>query len=167
MSGQTKKPRPDNQVDQGTACDTPMNSDTKAVNVIVNVNVNNFLAISIWDFDNLNSREPGPQAKGVHQLETSLRQLHVTHRASSCAKRGGNVQLCSKPRGARRIEPETFRRRGHLLSYPPTSGLCSLYGNTQPTSTQGTTCNSKFRQTNSHTYTGRHSFDTSTQCNAS
>ena len=44
------------------------------------------------------------------------------HRASSCAKRGGHVQLCSKPRGARGLGPETFRRRGQLLSCPPTTG---------------------------------------------
>ena len=50
---------------------------------IVNVNVNNLLAISESDFDN--SGEPGPQAEGVNHLETPLRQLHVTHRASSCA----------------------------------------------------------------------------------
>ena len=85
----------------------------RVCDVNVNVNVNNLLAISIQDFDN--SGEPGPQAKGVNHLETPLRQLHVTHRASSCAKRGGHVQLCSKPRGARGIEPETFRRRGQLL----------------------------------------------------
>ena len=34
------------------------------------------------------------------------------------------MQLCSKPRGARGIEPETFRRRGQLLSRPPTTGPC-------------------------------------------
>ena len=38
---------------------------------------------------------------GVNHLGIPLRQLHATHRASSCAKRGGHVQLCSKPRGAR------------------------------------------------------------------
>ena len=92
---------------------------TVAFRHFVNVNVNNLLAISVWDFDN--SGEPGPQAKGVNHLETPLRQLHITHRASSCAKRGGHVQLCSKPRGARGIEPKTFRRRGQLLSCPPTS----------------------------------------------
>ena len=32
------------------------------------------------------------------------------------------MQLCSKPRGARGIEPETFRRRGQLLTRPPTTG---------------------------------------------
>ena len=32
------------------------------------------------------------------------------------------MQLCSKPRGARGIEPETFRRRGQRLSRPPTTG---------------------------------------------
>ena len=63
------------------------------------------------------SREPGPQAKGVNHLETPLRQLHATDRASSCAERGGHVQLCSKPRGARRIKPESSRRRGQLLSH--------------------------------------------------
>ena len=38
------------------------------------------------------------------------------HRASSCAKRtrGGHVQLCFKPRGARRIGPVTCSRRGQL-----------------------------------------------------
>ena len=76
-----------------------------AVNFALNVNVelHIFLAISIQDFDN--SGETGPQAKGVNHLETPLRQVHVTQRASSCAKRGGHVQLCSKPRGARRIAP--------------------------------------------------------------
>ena len=74
------------------------------------------------DFDN--SGEPGPQAKGVNHLEVPLRQLHVTHRTSSCAKQGGHVQLCSKPRSARGIEPETFRTRGQLLSCPPTTGPC-------------------------------------------
>ena len=86
----------------------------------VNVNVNILLAISIQDFDN--SEEPGPQAKGVNHLETLLRQLHVTHRASSCAKRSGHAQLCSKPKGARGIEPEPFKRRGQLLSCRPTTG---------------------------------------------
>ena len=57
-----------------------------AVTVLhVHVNVNNLLATSKSDFDN--SGEPGPQAKGVNHLETPLRQLQVTHRASSCAKR--------------------------------------------------------------------------------
>ena len=88
--------------------------------VNVNVNVNNLLAISKSDFDN--SGEPGPQAKGVNHLETPLRQLQVTHRASSCAKRGGHVQLCSKARGVCGIEPKTFQRRGQLLSRPPTTG---------------------------------------------
>ena len=32
------------------------------------------------------------------------------------------MQLCSKPRGARGIEPETFRRGGQLVSRPPTTG---------------------------------------------
>ena len=32
------------------------------------------------------------------------------------------MQLCSEPRGARGIEPETFRRRGQRLSRPPTAG---------------------------------------------
>ena len=73
----------------------------------VNVNVNTLLAISELDLDN--SGEPGPQAKGVNHLETPLRQLHVTDRSSSCAKRGGHVQLCLKPRGARGIKPETFQ----------------------------------------------------------
>ena len=69
--------------------------------VNANVNVNNLLAISKSDFNN--SGEPGPQAEAVNHLETLLRQLHVFHRASSCAKRGSHVQLCSKPRGARGI----------------------------------------------------------------
>ena len=47
------------------------------------VHVDNLLAISEPDFDN--SGEPGPQAQGVNHLESPLRQLHVTHRASSCA----------------------------------------------------------------------------------
>ena len=97
---------------------TPSHNTVSIVNV--NVNVNKLLAISIKDFDN--SGELGPQAKGVNHLETPLRQLHVTHRASSCAKRGGHVRLCSNPWGARGIEPETFRRGGQLLSCPLTTG---------------------------------------------
>ena len=61
----------------------------------------------------------GATSQGV---KPPLRQLHATHRASSCAKRGGHGQLCSKPRGARGIEPETYRRRGQLVSRPPTTG---------------------------------------------
>ena len=37
------------------------------------------------------------------------------------------MQLCSKPRGARGIEPETFWRSGQLLSRPPTTGLPSCH----------------------------------------
>ena len=90
----------------------------------VTVNVDDLLAISTWEFDN--SGRPEPQSKGVNHLETPLRQLHITYRASSCAKRGCDAQLCSKPRGARGIEPETLRRRGQLLSCPQTTGpnLC-------------------------------------------
>ena len=85
----------------------------------VNVKVNNFLAISKLDFDN--SGDPGPQVKGVNHLETPLRQLHVTHRAFSCAKRGGHVQLCSKPRG------------GHAESYPrPSEEGVSFYNVLRP-----------------------------------
>ena len=78
--------------------------------VSVNINVNNLLAISKLDFDN--SGEPGPQAKGVNHLETPLRQLHATHRASSCAERGGNVQLCSKPRGGTRNRTRDLPKKG-------------------------------------------------------
>ena len=46
----------------------------------------------------------------------------TTHRASSCAKRRGHVRLCSKPRGARGIEPATFKRMGQLLSRPRVLG---------------------------------------------
>ena len=83
----------------GAAGSTTQSCTTQCT-VNVNVNVNSLLAISILDLDN--SGEPGPQAKGVNHLETPLRQLHITHRprASSCAKRGGHVPLCSKPRGA-------------------------------------------------------------------
>ena len=34
--------------------------------------------------------------RGVILLETPLRQLHVTHRASSCAKRGGHGSACRR-----------------------------------------------------------------------
>ena len=84
------------------------------------VNVTILLAISESDCDN--SGEPGPQAEGVNHLDTPLKQLHVTHRASSCAQRGGHVQLGSKPREARGIRPETFRGRSQLLFCPPTTG---------------------------------------------
>ena len=85
----------------------------------VNVNVKGIPAISEQDFDN--SRCPGQQAKGANHLETPLRQVHVPHRASSCARRVGHVQLLSKPRGAREFEFDTFRRRSHLLPRPPTA----------------------------------------------
>ena len=71
-----------------------------------NVNVNHFLAMSELEFDN--SGEPGPHAKEVNDLATPLRQLHVTYRASSCAKRGGHVQVCSSSKQACGIEPKTF-----------------------------------------------------------
>ena len=74
----------------------------------------------MYDFDN--SGDPGPQAKAVNHVETPLRRLQENHRAPSCAERGGHVQLCSKPRGARGIGPETFRKRGLLVSRPPTTG---------------------------------------------
>ena len=57
--------------------------------VPVNLDVNNLLAIPEQDFDHDYSGEPGPQAKGANNMGTPLRRLHVTHRASSCAKRGG------------------------------------------------------------------------------
>ena len=100
-----------------------------------NVNVNNLPATSESHFDN--SGGPGPQAKGVNHLETPLRQLHVTRRASSCAKQGGHVQLCSKPRGARGIEPETFTRRGQLViiqspqARKPLDRMCVHAGDSQ------------------------------------
>ena len=52
------------------------------------------------------SGELGQQGKGSILVETPRRQLHVTHRTSSCPKEGGQVQVYSKPRGARGIEPE-------------------------------------------------------------
>ena len=87
---------------------------------VVNINVEKLLGISEEDFDG--SRELGQQAKGVNHLEIPLRQLRIIHRASSCAKRGGHVQFCLKPRSARGIKAETFRSRGQLLSRPPTTG---------------------------------------------
>ena len=75
------------------------------------VNVNNLLAISEY-----NSGEPGPRAKGVNNLEIPLRQLHATHRASSCAERGRQMQLCSKPWGACRTEPEARQGSAFILS---------------------------------------------------
>lgn len=50
--------------------------------------------MSELEFDN--SGEPRPQAKGMIHQETPLRQLHVAHRAFSCAKRGGRGQLSFK-----------------------------------------------------------------------
>ena len=60
----------------------------------VNVNVHNLLSIS--GYDCYNSGEPGSQAKGVNHLHTPLAQLHVTHRASSCATRGRHVCTCAR-----------------------------------------------------------------------
>ena len=94
---------------------------------VCNVNIHNFLAISKLDFDN--SGEPGPQAKGVNHLETALRQLHATHRASSCAKRGGHVQLCSKPRGGTRNRTRDLPKKGSAFitsSHHWTIALCPL-----------------------------------------
>ena len=63
-------------------------------------------------------------------METPVRQLHLTHRASSCAKRGGHVQCVRNPGGHAESTPRPFRRRGQLLSRPPTTGpkLCRLAG---------------------------------------
>ena len=82
----------------------------------------------------------GTTSQGGKPPGNPPRQLHITHRASSCAKRGGHVQLCSKPRGARGIEPETFRRRGQLLSRPPTTGpMCQ--GDIRPRAAAGSSRN--------------------------
>ena len=99
-------------------------SDAVAVMLDVIGNVNNLLSISKSDSDS--SGEPGPQAEGVNHLETPLRQLQVTHRTSSCAKRGGHVKLCSNPWGARGIDPKTFRRRGFYHVLRPLDHRCRL-----------------------------------------
>ena len=78
--------------------------------VHANVNVNNLVAISMFNFDI--SGQPGQKAKRVVHLETPLRQLHVTHRASSCAKRGGRVEFCSKPKGVRGIKTRDLPKKG-------------------------------------------------------
>ena len=57
---------------------------TEKVKVKAKVNVNILLVIAKQDLNH--SAELGPQAKGVSYLVTPLRRLHVTHRASSCAK---------------------------------------------------------------------------------
>ena len=81
--------------------------------VNVNVNKHNLPDMSEQDFEN--SGEPGPQAKGVNHL----RPLIYTHRASSCAKHSGHVQLCFKARGTHGIESETrekMKRSAFMLS---------------------------------------------------
>ena len=85
-----------------------------------NADVDNLVAISDADFDDCG--QPGPQAKGRNHLETTLRQLHAAHRASSCAKQGRHVLLCLKPRLARGIKRESF---GSCISR-------SLYHNLRP-----------------------------------
>ena len=50
--------------------------------------------MSEQDFDG--SGEPRPQAKGVNHLETPLRYLHVTHRASSAASSAGKCATYDK-----------------------------------------------------------------------
>lgn len=62
-------------------------------------------------------RIAGTTSQGGELPGDPLGHLHAAKRAaSSCARRGGHVQLCSIARGARGINPETFRRRGQLLS---------------------------------------------------
>ena len=51
------------------------------------------------------------QARGFSKSQKSLScGRDGPGRASTCAKRGDHVQLCSKPRRARGIEPKTFTR---------------------------------------------------------
>ena len=67
----------------------------------------------------------GTTSQGEEPPGNPLRQLHATHWASTCeseAVTSSDLQLCSKPTGPRGIGPETFRRRGQLLSRPPTTG---------------------------------------------
>ena len=87
--------------------------------VNVNVNVNNLLAISRLDFDN--SGEPGPQAKGVNHLETPSDNCTQLTGAPPVLSEVVTCNCVRNPGGARGIEPETFRRRGQLLSRPPTT----------------------------------------------
>ena len=91
----------------------------------INVNVNNLLAMSESDFDN--SGEPGPQAEEVNHLETPLRQLHVTHRAFSSAKRSGHVQLCSKPRGGTRNRSRDPQKKGSAFITPSVLHMHAMY----------------------------------------
>ena len=102
----------------------------------VNVNVNDVLAMSEQEFDNSGESGPHMLAKGgkppanppqithdyIYSCKSPSQKVHTTHRASCCAKRGGHVQLCSTPRGARRIEPEAFTRMGQLLPRRPSTG---------------------------------------------
>ena len=59
------------------------------------------------------------------------------------------MQLNSKPRGARGIEPKTFTRRGQLLSRPPTIGPAFLIFSNYPYDDAPSTHNFQFhlRQT--------------------
>lgn len=69
--------------------------------VTANINANDLLPGSEQEFDA--SGAPELKAREVNHPGTPPRQLHVSPRASSCAKRGGHVNLCLKARG--RAEP--------------------------------------------------------------
>ena len=84
--------------------------------------VNNSLAIFKQDFDS--SGEPGPQAKEIKHLKSPLRQLHVSHRASSCAERGGDVHLCSKPRGCTRNRTQDLPKKGSVVMLSSSVRTC-------------------------------------------
>ena len=59
-------------------------------------------ALATSEHDVGHSGQPGPEGKRVNYMEAPLKQVHVTRRASSCAKRGGGMQLCLKPGGQTR-----------------------------------------------------------------
>ena len=85
--------------------------------VHVTVNANNLPATSEWTLTTLENRDHKP--RGTTSWKPPLRPLHVTYRASSCAKRGGHVQLCLKPRGHAELNP---RPSGEAVSF------CVLHG---------------------------------------
>lgn len=83
----------------------------------MNVNVMHMLAISHSDCDS-STWTTATISQGGTPPETRLSQLHATDRATSCAKQAGQVQLSSKAREPRGIEPETSSDGSALVDAP-------------------------------------------------
>lgn len=94
------------------------------IQLFVDVNVNNFLAISEQDFDG-SGTPPGTTSQGVNYLEIPLRQQHLTHRTICFGTRG--VGKRDRARDLQKKGSELILSSNHWTRMWPVYGAI-LYG---------------------------------------